>query len=149
MNRKILLTLAILIAAVATISVVCASDPVAVNGSTIKVNGLEFNIPNGFAYDENDTHAMLESYNNQLDPNTVVALTNSSHEDIYIFVLDNEANKTLSDFSNNNTIEKTIAGKDGILLNVTLGDPQFTYLDGNKIVLISADNENLISSVIR
>ena len=106
MNKKILLTLAILIAALAIISVACASEPVAVNGNSIKVNGLEFNIPEGFAYDENDTQAMLRSYNNEFDPNTVVALTNSSHDNIYIFVLNNEENKSLSDFANNYTIEK-------------------------------------------
>ena len=149
MNKKILLTLAILIAALAIISVACASEPVAVNGNSIKVNGLEFNIPEGFAYDENDTQAMLRSYNNEFDPNTVVALTNSSHDNIYIFVLNNEENKSLSDFANNYTIEKTIAGKNGVMLDNNFGEIQFIYLDGNKIVLIDADNENLISSVIK
>ena len=151
MNKKLLSMLVILIVAAATISVVSATDAVNVNGKTISVNGVEFNIPDGYAYDQDSTNTILGNIG--MNNGTSAVLAKGASNIIAICVLDNPGvNMTLSDLNQQNLPEKTINNKTGFIQTNSTGDfnlTSFEYLDGNKIIIVMATDENMLSSVIK
>lgn len=139
MNKKIL-TLLLVIVVAATITFVSAAD-------TATVNGIEFNVPDGYslvtdqftvsAYGQDGDSAMFE---------------NANGDGILIGVLDNKDNLNLGDIdslsdSSGQYTNKTIAGKEGILTQNE--KTVFIYLDSDKIVVMSAVDEPTIEAMIK
>lgn len=145
MNRKILAILAILAVGIAAVSFVSAADPVTVNGSTVTVNGMEFNVLDGYKYNETASNLAVEAFNGE--PNTVAYLDNGT-DYVIIGVLNNTAGISLDKLNTGNYPEKTINGKSGFLQSED-EYALFEYIDADKVVMIQSSDEKTINSSIK
>ena len=135
--NKLLTFLIILMVAAGTVAVVSAAN-------TEKINGLEFNIPDGYEYDANHSQSLAESVN--ISPDQIAGYSNGTNI-FAIMVMKNPDNRTLDDINTGNFPIKTINGKQGIL-NDRDDYIGFAYLDGDKIVSIITLNQSVIDQII-
>jgi hypothetical protein len=141
MNRKILALLLIMIAAVTALTVVSAAD-------TITVNGMEFNVPDGYSMDPTFCEFPYEE-GGILEGNMTILLNDDDDEDsIMVGVLDNTLSESLSDSLSDGFDKEKISNKTGFLKEEK-GELTFAYEDGDKVVFIYADDEDLIEEVIK
>lgn len=164
-TKRIMLFAAILIIAISSVSVVSASW---FDGSkaTIEVNGEDFNVPITMfeveALEENGTNGEYDykfvCYKE--DPNGPVCLRIKVFSTENNITLDNdtimhdpsnirnfEGNITENVANNENYTHKTIHGKNGILGHDG-SSYDFYYINGNRYVHITADNETMIDQVL-
>ncbi len=140
MNKKIL-TLLLLLIAISTISIVSAQD-------TQKIGDVEFNIPEGYVYDEASVNIFLEAF---ADDETIddAGVFVKDDTDLLAILVCSEAQD--SDYVSDYEIEnKTIANKTGTLF--TAPDETnvvFMYEEGDKFILIQALDEDTIESTIK
>lgn len=136
MNRKILSLLLIMVVAVTTMTVVSAAD-------TITVNDVEFNIPDGYA--PNDALQDVP-YEDGGMTGKLSALSRGD-DSILIAVVDNTAGATLDNIKNSSYVDKNISGKSGVLMQKE--KVTFSYLDGDKIILLVAPDEATLEKLIK
>lgn len=139
MNRKILVILAILTVGLTAVSVVSAD--------TVVINDVDLNLPEGYALVYEDS---ASAYNQTGAANV---FQNENNTTVTIGVLDNALNLTLQDIaglSDYHAVNKTIAGKEGILTNDDTNTTfTFIYLKDSKIIMIVADNESIIEEFVK
>lgn len=143
MNKKILTLLVILAITVGALSVVSAAD-------THEVNGVKFNIPDGYTYDQKINEMAYKEWDSHSPDSMAVFSNGGSDELIYIFVEDNMKNQTLKDMISDydQYPEKTINGKTGIYNDNADGKQSFAYLDGKKAIVIIAPDESVMEQCI-
>lgn len=139
MNKKIL-TLLLVVAVATTVTFVSAAE-------TVTVNGLEFNIPDGYSLTTDQFS--VSAYGQDGDS---ALLENTNGDAVLIGVLDNNDNLNLGDIdslsdSSGQHTNKTIAGHEGLFKQ---GEKAvFIYLEDSKIVVISASDESSIETMIK
>ncbi len=140
MNKKILMLLVLLVA-VSTIAAVSAAD-------TKTIGGVEFNVPEGYAYDEDSVNIFLQAFEDE--PLGDVGVFANEDDEILAIMVYNET-PDASDYPDDYKFEnKTINNKNGTLgsapsrINVV-----FMYDDADKYVLIQAMNEDVIKQTIK
>ena len=137
MNKKIITVITLIVIISATLMCVSAEDD-------IVINGISFNTPDGFIFDENLSKEVADEYDFNISD--VGVLVNGDNT-INISVINNTNHTTLEELNNVNAPIKTIEEKEGALF--TLGDYiVFSYIDGDKVVMIESNSENLINEVI-
>lgn len=140
MNRKLLTLLLIMVVAAATITVVSAAE-------TVTVNGVEFNVPDGFKSQPESDQMSYVAYNGE---GKIAFLDSDNGTAVILGVLDNNGGVSLDDIKNSNSsyIDKTIAGKDGIIADngKTLS---FIYIENDKLMTIYAPTESLLEETIK
>ncbi len=121
MNRKIILALLVMVLAAVSIAAVSATE------DTVTVNGLEFNVPDGF-----------EKVNS-----TSTSAKFSGDEGNFTISVENSYNIMILN-------PKTINGKEGTLETSadTPGKVRFQYPEINQIVTITVSDESLLESII-
>lgn len=124
MNKKLAIFLSLMILAIISVGVVCAGD-----NDTVKLNGFNFTIPEGF------------SVNNTT--NDHVTLLNDNGDMIKIKV-EMSLNDKLNVFGDSSSL----GSKEGVLRNYNNGNCSFFYLDDGHMITITAPNQSLIESVI-
>ncbi len=143
MNKKILAILAILIVAASAVTFVSAAD-------TVKVNDVEFNVPDGYKYDKNITESYADQ--NGFEPGTLGIFSDSTGKNlILISVHDVESDVTVDDINTHGYSHKIIAGKDGIY---TLDGKNnqffmFEYIQDGKKIVVEANTEELVEETIK
>ncbi len=139
MNRKIMTLLLILIAASA-ITIVSAAD-------TQTINGVEFNVPDGYTYDADSASAFKNVMEDE-KVGDVGVFKNSNDELLVIMVYDKDPG--VSDLPNDYELEnKTINNKNGTLMSAPSRENiGFTYADGDKYIVIQAMNEDVLKQTI-
>lgn len=143
MNKKILAILAILIVAASAVTFVSAAD-------TVKVNDVEFNVPDGYKYDKNITDSYTDQ--NGFEPGTLGIFSDSTGKNlILISVHDVESDVTVDDINTHGYSHKIIAGKDGIY---TLDGKNnqffmFEYIQDGKKIVVEANTEELVEETIK
>lgn len=139
MNRKLLTLLLIMVVAAATITVASAAE-------TVTVNGLEFNVPDGFKTPQELGQMDYVAYNGE---GKIAFLDSDDGSSILIGVLDNKGGVSSDDIKNSNSSyqDKTIAGKDGIIADngKTLS---FIYIENDKLMTIYAPTEALLEETL-
>ena len=140
MNKKVL-TLLLLLIALSTIAVVSAAD-------TQKIGGVEFNIPEGYTYDADAGDSFLNSLENG-KVSDVGVFKNSNGDTVFIMIY-NETPET-SDFPDDYKFEnKTINNKNGTFMSADSRiNVAFEYQDGDKFIVIQANDEATLEEVIK
>ena len=128
----------VMIVAASAIALVSAAD-------TVTINGVDFNVPEGYSYDADLSLAADEDYG--VSPGTIGVLTNGDDQ-IIILVGNNTEGSTLDDINTNNLPAKTINGKDGAFNENANGMQSFAYIEDGKIFVIAAPDEATIEQVI-
>lgn len=140
MNKKVL-TLFLLLIAVSTIAVVSAAD-------TQKIGGVEFNVPEGYTFDADAGNAFLKSLENG-KVSDVGVFKNSNGDTVFIMIY----NKTpeTQDFPSDYKFEnKTINNKNGTFMSADSRiNIAFEYKDGDKFIVIQANDEATLKEVIK
>ena len=130
MKRKILMALLFLIIAAATTSVVFATPAT--------VNGIEFNIPDGYT-PRNGT-----DYNAN-----VMGLYHSSDDSLLMIIVYNNQTAFEEISHNSSYVPRNISGHEGYTYvnseNVTF----FTFVENSKTVVIGTHNGNILESLIK
>lgn len=164
MNYKKILTIGlILIAMASTISVISASDDVAVTGAEfkdglLKINEMEFKIPDGFNQVENETDTSNETGDDaddkgedidgtHVDEEKTCEFKNSNGNELKVQVGTLKDGKKIEEINPVNFEKKSIAGKDGFFKTDDDG-VEFEFLDDGKLVKISATNEDVINQLL-
>lgn len=121
MNRKIILALLVMVVAAVSITAVSAAE------DTVTVNGLQFNVPDGF-----------EKVNL-----TSTSAEFSGEDGNFSITVENSYNIMIRD-------PKTINGKEGTIETSanTPGKVRFQYAEVNQIVTITVSDESLLESII-
>jgi hypothetical protein len=140
MNKKIL-TLLLLLIAVSTIAIVSAAD-------TQTVGGVEFNVPEGYTYDQESVDYFLASFEGDTKLLDAGIFKNDADELLVILVYDDVAE---TDFPDDYKMEnKTINNKTGTFFSapsrINVG---FTYEDGDKFIAIQAMDEDTVKATIK
>ena len=141
MNKKIL-ALFLLVIAVGAVSVVSAQD-------TQKIADIEFNIPEGYAYDADSADIFLKSFSDESNLEDAGVFKNSDDEILAILVYSKEPKDT--GFPNDYKVEKkTINNKNGTFVSapsrINVG---FMYDEGDNFVLMQAMNEDVLKQTIK
>lgn len=140
MNKKILIFLAILIVAVSAVSIVSASE-------TLKVNGVEFNIPDGYKYDDDLVEEANQGFN---FPQESIGAFSNGNDKVMIVVVDDKNNQVQNEIDKNPDSQKTINGKKGMLIeDAGDGMQSFMYVDGGKAIAIKTTDTSIIDKVIK
>lgn len=150
MNKKTWLMLGILIVAVATIASISAADVVEGDDNTIKVDGIEFNIPDGYTYDSAKSDELQKGYNSPDDKATVAVLM-KGESFVWIVVGEDGSDSDYEGYKYDiidSWTEKTISGKTG-LVRTEAGTYCFAYVEGKKTILILTSEESIIDSLIK
>ncbi len=132
MNRKLLIFCFVLIA-ITAIGVVAANP--------VTFEGMEFNIPDGYNYNQFMTDGNLGE-----DNATGGIYTNGDDEEIWIVIYNNTENKTLDDLKDEDYKIMTINGKEGGFQNGIF--VTFTYPEGDKLVSIFAPDEDTVGKIV-
>lgn len=140
MNKKVL-TLFLLLVALSTISIVSAAD-------TQKIGGVEFNVPEGYAFDADTSNAFLDSLEKG-KVSDVGVFKNSDGDTVFIMVYDKTPET--SDFPSDYKFEnKTINNKNGTFMSADSRiNIAFEYQDGDKFIVIQANDEDTLKEVIK
>ena len=140
MNKKIL-TILLLLIAVSTIAVVSAAD-------TQKISGVEFNVPEGYTFDEDAGNSFLQSLESG-KVSDVGVFKNSAGDTVFIMIY-NETPEN-SDFPDDYKFEnKTIAGENGTLMSAPSRiNVAFQYQEGDKYIVIQAMDEKVIEELLK
>lgn len=143
--KRIVLCIAVVMIAIISLSMVNAGMFDFITGEDGNVNGVDFNIPDGFSRQN------TENVNNS----TKVYFSDDKTL-LTIMVHDPDPNITSESFNNdiNSRFDqyqkKTISGHTGFMLNFKKYNRiYFTYLEDNQIVEINAPNEKYISNLIK
>ena len=144
--KRVFLIFLILVAGVASLSIVSAD-------SSVNYKGADFNIPDGFSENKSFEQDGVDiSFNNQI-PAKMSAKSYVNGDKMIVlgtfeFNSSDDAKKAF-DFSKNFANgTKTISGKDGIYSLDGDGFFGFNYLDGKTIRVVSASDESLVEKVI-
>lgn len=140
MNKKILIFLAILIVAVSAVSIVSAAE-------TLKVNGVEFNIPDGYTYDDSLVEEANQGFN---FPQESIGAFSNGNDKVMIVVIQDQNNQVQDEIDKNPDSQKTINGKTGLLIeDAGDGMQSFMYVDGGKAIAIKTTDASIIDKVIK
>ena len=131
----------LLLIAVSTIAAVSAAD-------TQKISGVEFNVPEGYAFDADAGNAFLQSLENG-KVSDVGVFKNSDGDSAFIMVYDESPEN--SDFPDDYKFEnKTIAGKNGTFMSAPSRiNVAFEYKEGDKFIVIQAMDEKVIEELLK
>lgn len=138
---QIVLFIAILMITISSLSIVSAEMFDFLGGDSNNINGITFNIPDGFNRQDADNTT-----------NSIKARFTKDNSIFTIEVFNPEPNITLEEFNNNNSNrfdhyqKKSINGHEGFLVPAKKR-VFFTYLDDHQPVEINAPNEKFISQL--
>lgn len=158
-NIKYLLIIGFVIGAMAFISPLSASDDVDVlkalditpfsEDTVVTIDGIDFNIPKGYGEDKGLTKDNEIDTINGID--FITFMHSYKNKDLKFISIDiyYDAHKTadVDSLPTDGQVKKTIKGNEGYLLNEE-GYCSFTYSTDGKIIMVTAENENVISDVI-
>jgi len=166
--RKILIIGVVLLAICVSLSAVSADDSWSFNWSSsdssnsdggemsfengkLKLQGLEFNIPDG--YKENESARVLAQPADDIDGAKYSAcrFVNGDKEIVINVFFSDSNNFDSLEPANDTQVEKTMAGFKGIFMEDQYGDgtPTFEYLKDGKIAKVNAPDVSTIESVIK
>ena len=149
--KKLLALGLVLVAIVSTMAVISAE-----NDATITLDGIKFNIPEGYnaveqEIDEGDADDVEDIDGTQVDTETTAEYQNAAGDELELKVGARD-NQTIDSISPAGGENKTIAGKEGYLIVDTDDDDNdkysFEYVEDGKLVRITAVSEDIISQVI-
>lgn len=144
--KRLLLIGLILVAVAASLSVVSAD-------SSVKVDGIDFNIPDGFS--ENKTleqNGVNSTYNNQTPVQVFMKGFSKGNDAIVIIVMEfnspDDVKKVQDDLKEEINTTKTINGKEGIYETDETGSVSFGYAQDKCLVMIVSTDGSLLESII-
>lgn len=148
MNKKVLVIGLLLVVALSSVAAISAVQE-------LTLDGIKFNIPDGYSISEKQTDSSKPTDVEHIDGTPVdTEMTseykNSAGDELEIEV-GSRNNQKIDSINPANSQKKQIAGKDGFLIkDVDDGKDKykFEYLQDGKIVKISAVSEDIISQVI-
>ena len=145
--KKILVLALFLVVVVSTVAAISASED-------LTLEGIKFNIPDGYSLMEQETDANEGADTEHMDGTAVDKEVTSEYKNsagdklnVHVGVKNNQK----IDSINPGGEKKTISGKDGFLIKEKDDGKdkyKFEYLQDGKIVKISAVSEDIISQVI-
>ena len=144
--KRLLLIFLILVAAVASLSIVSADN-------SVKVGGIDFNIPDGFSEDKayaKDGIKVL--YADQFHTNGYMKEFDNGGSNIGIRVMEfnstDEVKKVYEFDKDRIGGTKSINGKDGVYGETGDGFASFSFCKDKKYVIVSTNDESLFEKVI-
>lgn len=142
--KRVLLISLILIALAASLTVVSADK-------AIKIDGVNFNIPDGFEENKSSSVDGIElTYANEYDAKGYGKLFSDGNDEIIIMILEPESVSAddLNEFDvSRGCTSKTINGIEG-LYSGDGEDFSFSFIEDGKYCVITASNEGLFESVV-
>ena len=143
MNIKyVVLFVAVLMIAISSLSLVSADMLDFLGGGEGNVNGIDFNIPEGFnRQDVNANDSIKANFSN--DHTIFTIIVHNPDSNIKPEGFNNDISKKFDSYQ-----KKSISGHDGFLVNVKKR-VYFTYLENNQVVEINAPNKKFISQLIK
>ena len=145
--KKILVLALFLVVVVSTVAAISASED-------LTLEGIKFNIPDGYSLIEQETDATEGADTEHMDGTAVDSEVTSEYKnsagDELKFHVGVKNNKKI-DSINPGGEKKTISGKDGFIIKEKDDGKdkyKFEYLQDGKIVKISAVSEDIISQAI-
>lgn len=145
--KKILVLALFLVVVVSTVAAISASED-------LTLEGIKFNIPDGYSLIEQETDATEGADTEHMDGTAVDSEVSSEYKNsagdklnVHVGVKNNQK----IDSINPGGEKKTISGKDGFFIKEKDDGKdkyKFEYLQDGKIVKISAVSEDIISQVI-
>ena len=144
--KRLLLIGLILVAVAASLSVVSAD-------SSVKVDGIDFNIPDGFS--ENKTleqNGVNTTYNNQTPVQVFMKGFTNDNGAIVIIVMEfnspDDVKKVQDDLKQEINTTKTINGKEGVYEKDESGSATFTYGQDKCLIMVVSTDDSLLESII-
>lgn len=141
--KRIVLFAAVLMIIISSLSIVSADVLDFLGGGDNNVNGIDFNIPEGF------TRQNVENGNDSVKANF------TNQHTIFTIIVHNSDSKITPEGFNNDISnkfdayqKKSISGHEGFMVNAKKR-VYFTYLENDKVVEINAPNEKFISQLIK
>ena len=139
-SRKILITFGVFAVLAIGIASVCAVQ-------NVEIDGIKFTIPDGYAED------MKMAKNGEVDKNGFKTFDHtyfdSNHNMLSVTVFYDGNNVDFNSLKGSGDVEKTIKGHKGWFEFDKESELYFfTYIDNNKVVMITAEDDGLFEKVI-